>query len=50
MLKLISIVLKTITDISYSEQTSFSHWNLEFICYLDIVIWCFKTRCWILDI
>jgi hypothetical protein len=21
----------------------FEHWNLEFICYLGIVIWCFRT-------
>jgi hypothetical protein len=28
-----------------SNVLNIDYWNLEFICYLGIVIWCFVTSC-----
>ncbi len=28
-----------------SNVLDIEYWNFEFICYLSIVIWCFRTWC-----
>ncbi len=33
------------TKIQNLKHLVIDYWNLEFICYLGIVIWCFITWC-----